>query len=256
MLIPIDTCRVADTRPAPDTVGPKSSPLGAAASMTVNAQEPGTDCSGKIPTTATALSLNVTALNATSNSFISIWPDGPRPTASALNPAPGQRVFNAVTTELAGDQTFRIYNNRGDVDVFVDINGYYEDHNHDDRYVRLDQVPSGSTGFRAIGTVVTDSGSSSLTGTSAPDDVQIGLVRNSVGDYTLELTGLDEQLTAVVMLTAFGDATDDEARVCSLGQISSTATSYTADIDCFGPDPAIEIDISPADASFQFLVLG
>ena len=102
--------------------------------MTVDAQQAGTDCTGKIPATATALSLNVTALNATSNSFITIWPEGPRPTASALNPEPGTRVFNAVTTELTATQTFQIYNNRGSVDVFVDINGYYDDHDHDDRY--------------------------------------------------------------------------------------------------------------------------
>jgi len=140
VLVPIETCRIADTRPAPDTVGPKSSPLAAADTMTVSAQQAGTDCTGKIPATATALSMNVTALNATSNSFLTIWPDGVRPDASALNPAPGQRVFNAVTTELAADQTFQIYNNRGDVDVFVDINGYYENHNHDDRYYTQDQV--------------------------------------------------------------------------------------------------------------------
>ncbi len=92
----------------------------------MNAQQAGTDCVGKIPPTASALSLNVTALNATSNSFLTIWPDGQRPLASTLNPAPGQRVFNAVTTELTAAQTFQIYNNRGNVDVFVDIDGYYD----------------------------------------------------------------------------------------------------------------------------------
>ena len=134
VLVPVETCRIADTRAAPNTVGPKSSPLAAADTMTVNAQQAGTDCVGKIPATASALSLNVTALNATSNSFITIWPEGPLPTASALNPEPGTRVFNAVTTELTAAQTFQIYNNRGSVDVFVDINGYYDNHNHDDLY--------------------------------------------------------------------------------------------------------------------------
>lgn len=140
VLVPIETCRIADTRPAPDNVGPKSSPLGPAETVAIDAQQAGTDCTGKIPATAAALSLNVTALNATSNSFITVWPDGPQPTASALNPAPGQRVFNAVTTELAADQTFRIFNNRGNVDVFVDINGYYENHIHDDRYYTKTEV--------------------------------------------------------------------------------------------------------------------
>ncbi len=140
VLVPIDTCRIADTRAAPDNVGPRSTPLGPAETITVDAQQAGTDCSGQIPATATALSLNVTALNATSNSFITIWSDGQRPTASALNPEPGTRVFNAVTTEVTATQTFQIYNNRGNVDVFVDINGYYDNHNHDDRYYTETEV--------------------------------------------------------------------------------------------------------------------
>ena len=108
--------------------------------MNVNAHQIDTDCTGKIPPGATALSLNVTALNSTSNSFLTIWPGGAQPVASALNPAPGARVFNAVTTELSGDQTFSIYNNRGNTDVFIDVNGYYENHNHDDRYDTKGQV--------------------------------------------------------------------------------------------------------------------
>ena len=134
VLVPIETCRLTDTRSEPNTVGPRDAPLGPAETLTVDAQQVGTDCTGQIPSGATALSLNVTALNATSNSFITMWPDGPRPTASALNPEPGTRVFNAVTTELSPTQTFEIYNNRGAVDVFVDINGYYDNHNHDDTY--------------------------------------------------------------------------------------------------------------------------
>ncbi|MFK7917364.1 MAG: hypothetical protein AB8G14_04750 [Ilumatobacter sp.] len=140
VFVPIDTCRITDTRPAPNNVGPRTSPLGAADTMEIDAQQTGTDCTGDIPAGATALSLNVSAINATSNSFITIWPDGERPTASSLNPSPGGLVFNAVTVELAGDQTFQVFNNRGSVNVFVDVNGYYENHNHDDRYDTKAQV--------------------------------------------------------------------------------------------------------------------
>ena len=145
VLVPIDTCRIADTRPAPYNVGPKSSPLGPGETVTIDAQQAGTDCTGQIPATATGLSLNVTALNATSNSFLTVWPEGPLPIASALNPEPGTRVFNAVTTELSATQTFQIYNNRGNVDVFVDINGYYDNHNHDDRYYTETEVEAVAT---------------------------------------------------------------------------------------------------------------
>lgn len=135
VLISITPCRLADTRPAPNTVGPRSSKLGAADTMTVDAQEPGTDCTGRIPPDATALSLNVTALGATEQSFLTIWPGGDRPNAASLNPAPGQPpVPNAVVTSLSIDQEFEIFNERGEVNLVVDANGYYVDHDHDDRY--------------------------------------------------------------------------------------------------------------------------
>jgi hypothetical protein len=134
VLVSIEPCRIADTRPAPNSVGPTTSPLAQADTMTIDAQQIGTDCTGKIPADASSLALNVTALDATSNSFLTIWAGGDRPNASALNPSAGQRVFNAVTTELASDQTFKIFNNRGSVNVFVDVTGYYENHDHDDRY--------------------------------------------------------------------------------------------------------------------------
>lgn len=135
VLIPITPCRLADTRPAPNTVGPRSIGLGAADTHTIDAQQSDTACSGLIPEDASALSLNVTALGATEQSFLTIWAGGDRPTTASLNPAPGQPpVPNAVTTELSVDQEFQIYNNAGTVSVVVDVTGFYVDHDHDDRY--------------------------------------------------------------------------------------------------------------------------
>ena len=135
VLISITPCRLADTRPGDDTVGPRSSELGAGESLTVDAQEVDTPCSGSIPTDASALSLNITALGATELSYLTVWPDGERPLAASLNPAPGQPpVPNAVTTELSPAQTFEVYNASGRVHIVVDVNGYYVDHDHDDRY--------------------------------------------------------------------------------------------------------------------------
>ncbi|BAN02168.1 hypothetical protein [Ilumatobacter coccineus] len=141
VLIPITPCRLADTRPAPNTVGPRSAPLAAVDTMTVDAQEPGTDCSGMIPADANGLSLNITALNATASSYLTVWPGGDRPTAASLNPSPGQPpVPNAVTTALSVDHEFEVYNNAGNVDIVVDVNGYYVDHDHDDRYYPRSEI--------------------------------------------------------------------------------------------------------------------
>lgn len=135
ILVPIEPCRLVDTRPGDATIGPRSSPLGTADTLTVDAQEAGTPCTGTIPTTALSLALNVTALNATQLSFLTIWAGGARPDASSLNPAPGQPPTpNAVTVDLSADQEFEVYNNLGSVNVLVDVTGYYIDHNHDDRY--------------------------------------------------------------------------------------------------------------------------
>lgn len=143
VLIPIEPCRLADTRPAPTTVGPRSVPLGPADTHTIDAQQTGVPCTGEIPTDAIALSLNVTALGATTLSFLTIWAGGDLPLAASLNPAPGQPpVPNAVTVDLSVDQDFQIYNDIGSVDVVVDVNGYYVNHDHDDRYYTKAEIDS------------------------------------------------------------------------------------------------------------------
>ena len=91
--------------------------------------------SSDLPVDATALVLNVTALGATSQTFLTFWPSGDRPEAASLNPSPGAPpIPNAVTTQLGDDGSFRVFNERGSVDVVIDVSGYYVDHNHDDRY--------------------------------------------------------------------------------------------------------------------------
>lgn len=135
VLVPLaEPCRLVDTRPE-FKVGPKGTPLGPGEVYTIAARPPApTGECNTIPDIARALSLNVTAIGATAPTFLTIWPDGPRPLASSLNPFPGEPPApNAVTAELAGDGTFNIFNRAGSVDVLVDVNGYYGDHDHDDR---------------------------------------------------------------------------------------------------------------------------
>ena len=95
--------------------------------------------------------------------FLTIWPGGERPDHSSLNPAPGQPPTpNAVTTKLSIDQEFEIYNNRGSVHLVIDVNGYYANHNHDDRYLTEADVralldaerPRGSGAVLAHGTAI------------------------------------------------------------------------------------------------------
>ncbi|MFW2334102.1 hypothetical protein [Ilumatobacter sp.] len=139
-LVPITPCRVIDTRPE-FNVGPKASPLGPGETHSVSAHGDNGDCTG-IPADAVALSMNVTAVDATAPTFLTIWATGEsQPTASSLNPTPGQPPApNAVTTDLSAGGQFDIFNLDGNVHVLADINGYYVDHHHDDRYYTQEEV--------------------------------------------------------------------------------------------------------------------
>jgi hypothetical protein len=133
VLISISPCRLADTRPNLQ-VGPQSGKIAAAETLTFDTQNATTQCAGQIPTDAVAISTNITALGATQLSFLTIWPSGPRPLAASLNPAPGEPPTpNAVVTSV-DDGKFNIYNDAGETHVVIDINGYYVNHDHDDKY--------------------------------------------------------------------------------------------------------------------------
>jgi hypothetical protein len=137
--VPIEPCRLADTRPE-FQVGPRSTPIGADETY----QRPGWgsvgDCT--LPSGTTGLSLNVTAVDPTLPTFITLFPGtSTLPNASHLNPAPGQPPTpNAVNVDLDGAGKFNVYNLQGTVDVIIDVVGYYDDHDHDDRYYQKSEI--------------------------------------------------------------------------------------------------------------------
>jgi hypothetical protein len=145
VFVAITPCRVMDTRPAPQTVGPRATPIGGGETHTIAIT--GTNGNCTVPADATGVSLNVTATNPSADSFITVFPaDAPRPVASSLNFVGAQPpVPNAVTVDLSADGKVSFYNNTGTVDVLADIVGYYldENHNHDDRYYTKGEIDSG-----------------------------------------------------------------------------------------------------------------
>jgi len=134
-LIPITPCRLADTRVS-DLVGTRNTPLGPDDTMLLTAHGEQGNCHSVIPSTAAAVSLNVTAVGASDPTYLTVYPAGAElPTTSNLNPGPGQPpIPNAVTTDLSDGGQFNVFNKYGQVNVIVDVVGYFEDHDHDDRY--------------------------------------------------------------------------------------------------------------------------
>lgn len=131
VLVPIEPCRRVDTRGGGQIGGQGTLQPNSTVTLAVH----GTNGECTIPNDANAISMNATSVGASAATYLTIWGEGPMPNASSLNPAPGQPPTpNAVMTPLSVGGTFNVYNFDGTVDVIFDINGYYVDHDHDDRY--------------------------------------------------------------------------------------------------------------------------
>lgn len=127
--LPIEPCRLADTRPD-FQVGDRATPLGAEETYTLDGQGAIGNCN--LPSGTAALSLNVTALDASAPTFVSLFPAGAAlPVASHLNPLPGQGPTpNAVNVDLSAGGEFSVYNLAGTVNIIIDVVGIFDDHVH------------------------------------------------------------------------------------------------------------------------------
>jgi hypothetical protein len=88
-----------------------------------------------------AVALNVTALDGTAPSFLTLYPGGTPPTASNLNWLPGQPPTpNKVDVKLSASGEVSMYNANGLVNVIIDIAGFYTDSTIADLEARLAAV--------------------------------------------------------------------------------------------------------------------
>ncbi len=131
VVVTVAPTRILDTRGTDGgPIGGPAGPLRAGTTRDVKAA--GVD---PVPAGATGVVLNITTVNATTSSFITVWTTGGvRPNASTLNPAPGQTRFNSATVLLGTDGSFSLYHSAGSVDVLVDVVGYLVGRDHDGRY--------------------------------------------------------------------------------------------------------------------------
>ena len=92
-----------------------------------------------VPASATAVILNVTAVEATAPTYVTAYPSGtPAPATSNINARPGEAVPNLVTVQLGTDGAVTLRNDSGAVHVVVDLAGYYTPDNAGVGFASLD----------------------------------------------------------------------------------------------------------------------
>ena len=83
---------------------------------------------GGVPTDATAVVVNVTAVDPSSAGFVTVWPAGAvMPLASSLNTSPGRSRPNLVVAKVGAGGAVSLYDyvDVGGTDLVVDVVGYF-----------------------------------------------------------------------------------------------------------------------------------
>ena len=156
--VPVEPCRLFDTRPGATPTDGLKAPIAAGAAGVRIQQVTGNvgRCVG-IPADASAVQLNVTALNPSAQSFLTVYPADQTavPSASNLNWVAGQAPTpNSVTVTLSPDGKVKFFNAFGTVDVIADVAGYYTPSSLTELENRLGSVESQLTVLGTNQTVV------------------------------------------------------------------------------------------------------
>ncbi len=121
---PIVPFRIADTRPGSGRPYSGQTLVRGDDTRTVQA----TGVGGVPESGVSAVAVNVTVVNPSAGSFVTLWPaDGARPLTSNLNFGPRQVVPNRVIVPVSSTGKISIYNDVGSTDVVVDVGGWYTD---------------------------------------------------------------------------------------------------------------------------------
>ena len=119
--VPLTPSRITDTR-AGSAYPNAGGTLGAGGML--NVQVTGV---GGVPATGVSTAvLNVTVVNPTGSSFLTVFPEGGTlPVVANLNFGGGEVLANLVTVPVGTQGGVTVYNHSGSADVVVDVEGYY-----------------------------------------------------------------------------------------------------------------------------------
>ena len=115
-------CRVVDTRNPVSTNGGPILGTGTQRDFAIRG-----NCG--IPTTAKAVSLNVTITGATTSSFLTLWPSGgARPVVSTINFTQNDTALanGAIVGISTNPGDLSVFNSSGNVHVILDVTGYFQ----------------------------------------------------------------------------------------------------------------------------------
>lgn len=220
VFVPITNCRIFDTRSTED-VGPRQTPLGPDEEFVVDGRGVTGDCN--IPEAATALQLNVTAVNATATTHLTIFPsDADLPLASNLNPQLGLgTAYNAVTTRLSPvEGQFTVYNLLGSIDVLADATGYF---------VPADMAPDGAKSV----VLAVDGEDALVDDTTGQTVLSTPMTAPAAGTVVVEaVASVTGDPTAVLECSISDDDTFDEASEQMVGaDVAPSSLAVTTTID-------------------------
>ncbi|MFI9386885.1 hypothetical protein [Kutzneria sp. NPDC052558] len=183
------------------------------------------DLSGSVPANATAVVLNLTGTNASSNTFVTAWPHGAtRPNTSSLNLTPGVDTPNGVTVPLSADRKIDLYNAHGTVDLIADLAGYY--------------APTSTATFSTVAASrAVDTRSSSPVGSAARVVDLSGLIPPTATAVVLNLTGTNASSNTFVTVAPHGSP---QPNASTLNLVAGQTVSNSATV-AVSPDAKIDL---------------
>ncbi|HXZ99241.1 MAG TPA: glycoside hydrolase domain-containing protein [Candidatus Binatia bacterium] len=127
---PLTPFRVCDTREGagtPCSGATADNPVGQGSALNVQVAGITDPESGEsVPAGARALVLNVTAIGATTYTYLTVYPTGASPpNASNLNLSPGATQANLVVVPPGSGGDISVFNDQGQVNVAIDVEGYF-----------------------------------------------------------------------------------------------------------------------------------
>jgi hypothetical protein len=191
------------------------------------------DLAGTIPASATSVTFNLTATDATASTFVTAFPTGSAvPTASSLNLPAGDTRPNLVTVAVGPNRSVSLYNLAGSVELIVDVTGFYTP-DYGSVFVPLDPERVLDTRF-GTGTA----------GSTAPLGPEGSLHLDLVGELPAESTGVAMNLTGVdamtsTFVTAWAPVGD--VPISSTLNLSPGQAAPNAAVVAFAGEPAVQL---------------